>query len=218
MEDRRGSHLVGRELKGDHKHMRFHEKFGAIHKGVLRQTQQLLQYNLADEPEEVVEKFDTWAAGVCEAYNLPVVRVELCECEALGGEGGSHIAENDVIVLTRPSLLVLFHQFRHHMQNHGRTHYSNREMDAHGWACSLLHKADPALFRRMVYEFAIPGVKMADLVGEAPAVLLSGQPDIVLDETERLVFEDIEETFIAGLGDTDADLTNLMEQIAGEEE
>lgn len=190
--------------------MKLHETFTNIHKQVLRATKQLLSCDLSAPPQELVEKFETWAAAVCDAYDTPGVRVRILPPTMVGYEGGLYMEDQMAIVLTRPSVFCLFHQMRHHVQVHGRSTYSDPEIDAQGWACSLLHQADPATFRRMVYEYAVPGVRLADLDSPLPP-----HPDLVCEMSEDEVrsFDEIADGFLGDL-DPNSELGQLMQQIA----
>jgi len=50
------------------------------------------------------------------------------------------------IGLPKVSLVSSLHEYRHHMQHHGRQHYSDIEVDARGWSVSAFHYALPEDF------------------------------------------------------------------------
>lgn len=199
---------------------KFHTKYTNIHRGVLRATQQLFACDMFSSPEEVIGYFNSWTHAACEAYNVSEVRVQLVNCELFyGAEGGGYHTDDDgehIIVLTRPSLLWLFHQFRHHLQKQGRVEARNEELDAHAWSCSLFHTAQPEDFRYLVYQGAIAGVRMQDLDGETAAPASPGPEDVTLIEAERQIFEDISTSIIEEL-EPDSEFAQLLEQIAEEE-
>lgn len=81
------------------------------------------------------------ADRLCEIYRLPPVRVEQADYEV-------YIPSRSIIGLPRVSLVSFLHEFRHHMQTHGRQHYPSVEVDARGWSISMFRRACPGSFKR----------------------------------------------------------------------
>jgi hypothetical protein len=190
--------------------MKLHLTFRNLHRGVVRVTQTLMEQDLwTGDPESTLEHLQNWCDCVCGIYEIPRIQLQLLDIETVQGvEGGLYDYENDIVALTRPSTMWLFHQFRHHMQANGLSTYSNLEVDAIGWASSLMHVAAPQHFCMLVTEGLMPSVTPGDLLPEEDG------PQ-ALSEAEQAAFDEMAEGLLESLEPGD-DLLQLMEDIANE--
>ena len=70
-------------------------------------------------------------------FPTPTLRSDTYECYWSGPE---------TIYLPKVSLVSALHEYRHHMQKHGRLRFSDVEVDARGWSISAFHYALPEDF------------------------------------------------------------------------
>lgn len=195
--------------------MRLHLAYRNIHKGAIRAGGKLFESDpWSGTPGEGIAKMQTWLDETADAYGVARVRVQLRPPSRLGFRGCMYSPQESMITISSLSLLMLFHQFRHHMQFLGRVDLSEHvhpEYDAHGWACSLYNRCDAAAFRRLVFEGGVPGMDVEDLEAIIPDTELA-----VLSDEESSMFEDLCEQ-ITGSLEPDEDLARAMEEIAQEE-
>ncbi len=112
-------------------------------------------------PLQQVAKLARWSDRVSDIYNLPAPSVVYFP--GLPGEhgGGAYTPENQVIWLAKPSIITMFHEFRHHMQL-ARGQKSTEE-DARGWSLSLYYRVRPQMFKRLVRQGRVHGMTVRDL-------------------------------------------------------
>lgn len=124
------------------------------------------------KPKTPIGTFNLWTHGAALCFDIPEV-----DCifkrhpagignyvSATEDQGGGMLA---IIELHKPSMISVFHQFRHHMQANAEYHYSNDTQagqDAQAWAASLYYVVDPVRFRRAVRNDLIAGVNAGDLL------------------------------------------------------
>lgn len=195
--------------------MRLHLAYKNVHKGAIRAADKLFESDpWSGTPGEGLARMQEFLNDVSDAYGVPRPSLILRPAAQLGWRGGMYDREDTTITVTSISVLMVFHQFRHHLQFLGRVDLGERthpEFDAQGWACSLYYKSDPGAFRRLVYEGAVWGMEAEDL----EAIVPDGEFRTLTSE-EQDVFEELCEGIVASLED-DEDLARAMEEIAREE-
>jgi hypothetical protein len=145
------------------------------------------------DDEHKATVFETWLRRVADAYGVPAPTLEISDDAQVAANGG--VYELGQITLPKYSVVLLFHQFRHHMQAMGvagveSTGYPGRDMfiaedDAISWACSLWYKVRPVSFRKAVRDGSIRYVRPQDLLatrtfdGEVMRSALDGEDNPV---------------------------------------
>lgn len=120
------------------------------------------------QPGTPIAIFNIWSHGAALAFDLP-------ECDVVFKRHpagiGNYVAETETSIATielhKPSMISLFHNFRHHMQVNSEFTYETDEhegQDAQAWACSLYYVVAPKRFRKAVRSDAIVGVGPNDLL------------------------------------------------------
>lgn len=120
--------------------------------------------------------FETWLHGACIVYgNVDPPVLHLLDVRPQDESVGRYVkAEEDglaQIVLPHPSIVSLFHQFRHHLQASAdpEWEHDDKSQEAQQWACSLYYVVNPRRFRRAVRRRRVVGVTPADLLKRAAA-------------------------------------------------
>ena len=115
-----------------------------------------------------IATFNLWTHGAVLCFDLPEVD---CVFKRHPAGIGNYVKATDdgvaIIELHKPSMISLFHQFRHHMQANAEYHYTSDQQtgqDAQAWAASLYYVVDPVRFRRAVRNDLIAGINAGDLL------------------------------------------------------
>lgn len=118
--------------------MAYHNRFDNLHDEAVRHV---------DDAAPRLWNQDDWeghravlqglAERLADAYGMPVPEVEHDRRE---------VYSPGRIGLPRPSLVSFLHEFRHHMQRHGRQANPDAEEDARGWSISMFAEAEPEYF------------------------------------------------------------------------
>lgn len=163
--------------------MKYHLKFRNIRSSVVRATEELFESGpWSGTDEDRFQKFARWLVKASRGYGVPTPTLEVRDARWLrtrlgvyrpGSEtrGGYDLLHENgpIIYLSKYSVLTLFHEFRHHLQEHGFLPEGNRgtleecENDARGWSCSLFYKVKPRYFRKLVREGKIMYMSPNDL-------------------------------------------------------
>lgn len=192
---------------------KFHTRYKNIHKKVLRAATDMFEQGAwSGTDEDIHARFQTWANTAADAYGIPHPEVMLTTAET--DTTGAYLPSCGTIVLRSWSVTILFHEFRHHMQEHGvapRMSPQAEEYDAHAWACSLYYCARPGAFCRAVAAGKIPGVHPSDLgAPRAP-----DRPTAPLTAEEERVAEAIVDGLLEQL-DADDPLAVLLDELNGD--
>lgn len=115
-----------------------------------------------------ISVFNIWAHGAALAFEVPEVDVMYVPHPAGIGEYKPETQMGIATIrLHKPSMISLFHNFRHHMQANSEFNYDSPEhegQDAQAWACSLYYVCNKTKFRKAVRKGMIAGVSPADLL------------------------------------------------------
>jgi len=111
---------------------------------------------------------EQWVRDVSAAENTPAPAVQWENSDLRSSGGGYYRPSTHTLHMRaeRPSLLTLFHEYRHGEQakNTGTPMVSTDvEDDARAWSMSLFHQVRPRLFARLVNEGRIFNITSADL-------------------------------------------------------
>ena len=118
---------------------RYHTRFNNLHDTAVEQV---------DDAAPDIWNTNDWMAvlevladRLAETYGMPAPSVE---------HGGRELyrSSTETIELPRASLVSFLHEFRHHMQKHGRQANPDIEEDARGWSVSMFAEAEPEYFQR----------------------------------------------------------------------
>lgn len=163
---------------------RLHLKFKQFHAATIRATDELFASRPWTAPDEDRHAaFERWLRRVADAYNVPVPTLEINIEDPDALNGGTY--ELGQITLGKYSVLMLFHMFRHHMQELGAVEglqdsdrhsatetesvllMGQAEIDAVSWSCSLFYKVRPVAFRKAVRRGLIRYVTPDELLSSA---------------------------------------------------
>lgn len=140
--------------------MKYHLKFGNIHSRTVEHTKTLLTGWSSLSAHEQWLALDKWVGEVTEVYGMmrPVLTVD-----PEAGAGYYLIRRNE-IVMSKPSIVTLLHEFRHAMQRQGKAgrQFRGVEDDARAWSLSLYWLVAPRLLKRLVAEGKILHTTPAD--------------------------------------------------------
>lgn len=218
---------------------RRHLTFRNFHTTTLRATEELFTAGpWRGDDEERATKFETWLRRASDAYGIPAPTLEIVDDPAIEANGG--VYDLGQITLAKFSVILLFHQFRHHMQALGAaqvetTGFPNidlmtQEQDAISWACSLFYKTRPIMFRKLVRNGSIRYVSPGDLLarqrddsGAPLSDSLAGDYDDgeQVDDTDSVSAADVRLStteVMAALGRSRSWVCNHAEELGGEQD
>lgn len=145
----------------------YHERFGNLHNGAVRAVDDAAPALWNTDRDGALEMLQALAAELADVYDVPTPDVEWDTREVYYG-GPERIG------LPRPSLVSFLHEFRHHLQQHGRQANSDIEEDARGWSISLFAEAEPDYFDRAWRDGRIWFMPPHPETGETPEVSNEG--------------------------------------------
>ena len=120
------------------------------------------------KPYTPITVFNIWAHGASLCFETTEVDVVFKRHpEGIGNYVPETATSIAMIELHKPSMISLFHNFRHHLQAHSEFKYESSEhegQDAQAWACSLYYVCNPQQFRKAVRRDFIAGVGPSDLL------------------------------------------------------
>lgn len=149
----------------------YHLRYKHLDRRVIAAARELLGARTSALPAgQAQAAFERWLAAAAATYRVPVPELRIVPPARCGGHG-RYLAPG-TILMPRYSLITLWHEFRHHLQEHGRPLIENTgrpwadaETDARAWSLSLYHAADPALLARLVNQGKVLHLRPADLAG-----------------------------------------------------
>lgn len=118
---------------------RYHTRFNNLHDTAVR---------CVDEAAPALWNVDQWqaelqelASQLADVYDVPKPEVKHDDREV-------YYRNSETIGLPNASLVSFLHEFRHHMQKHGRQANDDIEEDARGWSISMFAEAEPDYFQQ----------------------------------------------------------------------
>jgi len=138
-----------------------HKTFKNVNKaaGIVKQEVRAGYFRQSDQ--EKVARLKHLSEKLAAVYDVVPVG-EISIDPGLPSYGRYNIATKKVI-LQKPSIVSLLHEFRHHLQHQGNIRIvKDKEHDAQGWACSVYFKACPKLFTKAAREGKIKGVTLCN--------------------------------------------------------
>lgn len=125
----------------------YHKQFARIDRRTLDATRTLMRSWSTKSSDQKIADMATWLNTVSGVY-----RVNTPSLKITGSPSDYYV--DSKIFLTEPSLITLFHEFRHHLQRRGVVTIAeaNIEHDARGWSLSLYRLVAPRTFRRLATE------------------------------------------------------------------
>lgn len=140
--------------------MTYHKRFRRFNRSTVDATRRLMLGWGQASQEERTEKMQAWLTDVSLIYELP--RPDLTVNASIDNSGW-YSPRGNLIVLPKPSIVTLLHEFRHAMQAWGRAgaHFRRAaraeerggfEDDARAWSLSLYYLVAPRTFRRLARE------------------------------------------------------------------
>lgn len=120
----------------------YHLMFTRIKNETYEAIQQAVENGLWDVDEDegfnIIRELYSKLSGI---YDIPAPTLIEARREY-------YIRGNETIGLPKVSLVSCLHEYRHHMQKHGRQHYDDIEVDARAWSISAFKNALPDHFDR----------------------------------------------------------------------
>jgi len=122
----------------------YHKMFKNIKDCTLEAVKNIVRtdklWRVARQDEEAgYELLRKLCSQLSECYNLPVPTLKK-------GYKECYWIQAERIELPKVSLVSFLHEYRHHMQKHGKQHYDDHEVDARAWSISCFHLALPPEF------------------------------------------------------------------------
>ncbi len=176
-----------------------HLVFKNIKSDVVDATRTLISSGVDGDFDDVIGAFQEWADTCTDLYHVPRVAMEYFY------EDKDSMYEGDTILFINFNYVQIFHQFRHHMQQYGRSDFRHPEMDAVSWACSLFHSVSPGKFERAVRDGNVSYIRPHRMI---PATRITNECK-PLNDNESTLFENLAEEF---MDDADDEVVQLMEQ------
>lgn len=149
----------------------YHLRYRNLDHRIIAATQSLLDARTSALPAPQAQaEFQSWLDTAARIYRVPGVRLRIVPPAHCHGYG-QYLAPG-TILMPRYSITTLLHEFRHHLQAHGRPLiartgdlWQDEEDDARAWSLSLYHAARPQLLARLVRQGKILHLTPAELAG-----------------------------------------------------
>lgn len=122
-------------------HARYDRRFRNLHRRAVEAVDDALPALWGLDRPDALDRLQALADDLSAVYDLPSPEVRYADRPYYApGEA--------VLAVDKPSIVSFLHEYRHHMQAHGRQANDNIEEDARGWSISLFATAEPRHFRR----------------------------------------------------------------------
>lgn len=128
--------------------MKYHLQFRNIKGATVDATRTLLTDWSSKDDMEKWQALDAWVTEVSALYDM-VRPVLLIDWQA---GSGYYLIHRNEIVMSKPSVITLLHEFRHAMQRQGKAgrQFRDVEDDARAWSLSLYWSVAPRTLKRLV--------------------------------------------------------------------
>lgn len=139
--------------------MKYHKHFQNINEYTVKRSQYMIEgWRQKTEQEK-------WNA--LRLWNIMVSVDRGMECPTIrhnpSAGYGYYIPARNEIHMSKPSIVTLFHEFRHAMQHQQKAgNWNDEEKDARGWSLSLYFKIAPRTLKRLVAQEKVLHMTVAD--------------------------------------------------------
>ena len=123
----------------------YHKRFTRFDRRTLVITKELRRGWSISTNQQKWAKMNRWLEDATRIYKAPAVSLYV-------GDGDYYRPGRARIVMIKPSIITLLHEFRHHLQHTVApegTLMSDIEDDARAWSLSLYHQIAPRTLRRL---------------------------------------------------------------------
>jgi len=125
----------------------YHKRFTRFNPRTIQATKTLYRGWSTKTDDEKWEASRAWLDAVTEIYHAPTVAFQP------NGDSDYYMIHQKKIVMKKPSIITLLHEFRHHLQyTVGSEMIGGDEPDARAWSLSLYYRIAPITFRRLARE------------------------------------------------------------------
>jgi hypothetical protein len=139
--------------------MKYHKHFKNINDVTVKRSKILLDGWSQKSEQQRWEAIRLWTIMVSVDRGMECPKLMINPSAGYGYYSQRH----NEIHMSKPSIVTLFHEFRHAMQYQGKAGtWRDEEHDARGWSLSLYFKIAPRTLKRLVAEEKVLHMTVAD--------------------------------------------------------